>query len=143
MLVAKDPVEKVLTAMLLITEPNVPVHLISWEIHTPDVTPSVLVTVTALPTKLVSSSNAATPATTLTLMCAVRGLPVKLQTTRLYAPAPRATPETHSSAVGSLRRETCVILALADLEPIVRQVLTGLVLTGLCAPVQLDIEEIL
>ena len=76
-------------------------------------------------------------------MCADRGLPARLQTTRLFAPVPRATPETHSSAAGSLKRETCVILALADLEPIVRQVLTGLVLTGLFVPVQLDIEEIL
>lgn len=142
-LVVREPVEKVLTVMLLTTEPSVLVLLTSLETHIPGVTQSAPATMTAQLTKLVSSSNAAIHATIPTLMYAGRALPARLTITRLCAPVPRATPETHLSAVGSLRREICVTQVPVDLEPAVRQVLTDLVLTGQCAPAQLDTGEIL
>lgn len=50
----------------------------------------------------------------LTPMCAVRAPPVKLPTTRLCVHVLQATPEIHSSAAESLRKEICALLTLVE-----------------------------
>jgi len=52
--VVRELVVRMLTVMQSITELSVPVHLTSWEIHTPDATQSVLVTMIVLVTRHVS-----------------------------------------------------------------------------------------
>lgn len=95
MLVAKDLVAKTPTVMPSTTEPSVPVLQISWEILIPDVILNVLVTVTAPATRHVSSSNAATLATSPTLMFAARVPPARPPTTRPSVLVPRAILVTH------------------------------------------------
>jgi len=112
--VVRELVVRMLTVMLLITELSVLVHLTSWEIHTPDATQSVLVTMIVLVTRLVSDWSVETPAMNLTPMYVAKAPPVKPPTTRLYVHVLQDTLEILSSAVESSRKEICAPLTLVE-----------------------------
>lgn len=143
MLAAEERVERTPTARPSTTELSARVLLTSWVTPTLAATQSAPVTMTVPATRPVSSSSAVTPATIPTPMCVAPGRPARPPTTRLSAPAPRATLVTHSSAAVHLRRRTCARPTLAVRELSVKLASTDPELTDQCAPVQLDTEETL
>jgi len=132
--------ERTLCARLATTGLIVGAHQTSWETDSPDATPSVPDTTTAIRTKLVSNSSAEIPALSLIPTSAAKELTAKCATTNQFAPAHEGSPEILSNPVGNSPLKICANQTHVEKAPSALQATTDpdLIVQFVCAPQALE-----